>query len=212
MPEWIIYAIGFTAQLLFSARLLLQWIISEKNKQVLTPASFWIYSLIASFLLFAYGSLRNDFAIMLGQSITYFIYIRNIQLAGDWKKINKAIRLLIWVFPVIIGIYYFNNNKIDVYLLLHEKNISPWLLWLGIAGQLIFTGRFIMQWAYAERTKEAVLPPSFWYYSLLGSSLIVTYAVFRLDPVLLVGQITGLVVYSRNIFLLKRYANQDHRI
>ena len=84
MKQWIIYAIGFTAQLLFSARLLLQWIASEKRKQVVTPSSFWIHSLAASFLLFFYGCLRNDFPIMLGQIITYYIYIRNLQFEKLW--------------------------------------------------------------------------------------------------------------------------------
>ena len=76
MNNWIVYSIGFLAQLLFSSRLLVQWVISEKNKKVLTPSTFWTLSLLASFLLFVYGYLRDDFAIMLGQAITYFIYIR----------------------------------------------------------------------------------------------------------------------------------------
>ena len=75
MSNWVIYTVGFFAQLLFSGRLILQWILSEKSKKVLTPSLFWKLSLIASFLLFVYGYLRDDFAIMLGQALTYFIYI-----------------------------------------------------------------------------------------------------------------------------------------
>ena len=77
MSDWIIYSIGFLAQLLFSSRLVVQWLTSEKQKRVITPTLFWTLSLVASFLLFIYGYLRNDFAIMLGQGLTYFIYIRN---------------------------------------------------------------------------------------------------------------------------------------
>ena len=80
MQPWIIYSIGFIAQILFSGRLIVQWALSEKAKRVITPSLFWQMSLLASFLLFAYGYLRNDFAIMLGQSLTYFIYIRNCLL------------------------------------------------------------------------------------------------------------------------------------
>ena len=76
MSDWIIYSIGFLAQILFSSRLVIQWITSEKHKRVVTPSLFWVLSLIASFLLFIYGYLRLDFAIMLGQALTYFIYIR----------------------------------------------------------------------------------------------------------------------------------------
>ena len=87
MSDWIIYSIGFLAQILFSSRLIVQWVTSEKQKQVATPVLFWSLSLIASFLLFIYGYLRDDFAIMLGQSLTYFIYIRNLQLQNQWTKL-----------------------------------------------------------------------------------------------------------------------------
>ena len=68
---WV-YAIGFTAQLLFSARILYQWIVSEKAKKVLSPPAFWILSILASYLLFIYGVIRDDFAIILGQFIAYY--------------------------------------------------------------------------------------------------------------------------------------------
>jgi lipid-A-disaccharide synthase-like uncharacterized protein len=92
MKPWMIYSIGFLAQILFSGRLLVQWTLSERAKKVITPSLFWQMSLIASFLLFVYGYLRDDFAIMLGQALTYFIYIRNIQLQGEWQKYPKALR------------------------------------------------------------------------------------------------------------------------
>ena len=98
MSNWIIYSVGFFAQLLFSGRLVLQWILSEKSKKVLTPSLFWWLSLLASFLLFVYGYLREDFAIMLGQALTYFIYIRNLQLQGQWQKTPKSVQFLLWIF------------------------------------------------------------------------------------------------------------------
>ena len=202
--EMMIYAIGFIAQLLFSARLLLQWIVSEKNKKVITPASFWIHSLIASFLLFIYGYLRTDFAIMLGQTITYYIYIRNLQLRGEWKKLHVIFRWLLALFPGIIIIWFYNNNTYDLVNLLGKRNIAPWLLTLGITGQVIFTFRFILQWVYSEKIKESVLPLSFWWVSLVGSSLILTYAVIRRDPVLFSGQLFGFVIYARNIMLMNK--------
>lgn len=201
IPDWLIYAIGFTAQALFSARLILQWIASEKNKKIITPSSFWIHSLIASFLLFIYGYLRSDFAIMLGQAITYFIYIRNLQLQGQWKKLPLALRWFFPLFPFIVVIYFFNNNSYDIHKLLGKESLPLWLLILGMVGQIIFTFRFILQWLYSEKVKKSVLPMSFWVVSLVGSSLIIVYAIIRKDPVLIVGQMFGFVVYARNIMI-----------
>jgi lipid-A-disaccharide synthase-like uncharacterized protein len=204
VSNWIIYTIGFVAQILFSGRLFVQWLSSEKQKKVVTPALFWFFSLLASFLLFIYGYLRQDFAIMLGQSLTYFIYIRNLHLQGQWKKFPLPIRMFLLVVPVLIVIYYYNNNVIDKELLFKNENIPIWLLLLGVVAQIIFTFRFVYQWLYSERKKESSLPLGFWLLSLIGASLILTYAIFRKDPVLLAGHGFGLIIYIRNLMLLKK--------
>jgi len=203
MNNIIIYSIGFIAQILFSSRMILQWIISEKNKKVLTPVLFWEISLFASFLLFVYGYLRHDFSIMLGQTLTYYIYIRNIQLQNDWNKIPKLLRWFILIFPVIIVWYGYNNNVVDVDHLFKNENIPQWLLFLGIIGQVLFTLRFIYQWIYSEKCKSSVLPMGFWIISLSGSLIIFVYAIIRKDPVLLAGHAMGLIIYSRNIIIIK---------
>lgn len=205
MSIWIIYSIGFLAQILFSSRLLIQWVQSEKVKKVLTPVLFWQLSLLASFLLFIYGWLRDDFAIMLGQILTYFIYIRNLQLQGSWKQLHKFLRIFLFVFPGLIIIYSFNNNQFDLHQLFHNENIPLWLLLLGSIAQIIFTLRFVYQWIYSEKQKQSVLPLGFWSLSLTGSVLILIYAIIRKDPVLFVGHIFGSIVYIRNIMLLKKY-------
>ncbi len=205
MSSWIIYAIGFIAQALFSSRVFLQWIISEKHKKVLTPKLFWELSLLASVLLFIYGYLRHDFPIMLGQVITYFIYIRNIQLENQWKKFPKWLRVTLFVFPFVILIYGYNNNIMDRANLFNKENIPFVLMLLGVISQVLFTLRFVYQWIYSERRKESSLPMGFWVLSLAGTTLIFIYAIFRLDPVLLLGHSTGIIMYSRNIYLLKKY-------
>lgn len=204
MSNWIIYSIGFAAQILFSSRLIIQWITSEKKQRVVTPTLFWTLSLIASFLLFVYGYLRDDFAIMLGQGLTYFIYIRNLQLQNQWLKFPKLIRWFLLLTPTLIVIYYFNNNIIDVNLLFRNEAIPLWLLLLGIISQTVFTLRFIFQWLYSEKQKKSMLPFGFWLLSLIGSILIISYAIIRRDPVLLVGHFLGAIIYIRNIILLKK--------
>src|SRR4030066_1347818 len=204
MSNWIIYSIGFLAQLIFSGRLILQWILSEKSKKVLTPSIFWKISLFASFLLFVYGYLREDFSIMLGQALTYFIYIRNLQLQGEWKKAPKYVRIFLWIFPLLIVIYYFNNNTYDMAKLLKNEDIPKWFLIMGIVAQTIFALRFVYQWIYSEKNKQSLLPYGFWLLSFIGSVMILIYAILRKDPVLLLGHLMGSVIYFRNLILSKR--------
>lgn len=196
-----VYVIGFSAQILFSARLLVQWIQSERVKKVLTPELFWELSLMASFLLFVYGWLRDDFAIMLGQSITYFIYIRNMQLQGSWRRIPTFLQIFLWLFPLFVVLYSYNNNEIDMHRLFKNEEIPLVLLLWGSIGQILFTFRFVYQWIYSERIKESHLPFGFWMLSLTGSLMILSYAVFRKDPVLLLGQLFGFIIYIRNIII-----------
>jgi len=204
MSNWLIYSVGFIAQILFSSRLVVQWVTSEKQRKVITPTLFWILSLIASFLLFIYGYLRDDFAIMLGQSLTYFIYIRNLQLQNEWQKFHWSLRLMLYSVPTLIAIYYFNNNVIDRDLLFRNDAIPAWLLWLGIISQVIFTLRFVYQWLYSEYEKRSSLPLGFWLLSLVGSILILWYAINRRDPVLFIGHLLGSIIYIRNLILLHK--------
>ncbi|MBA80480.1 MULTISPECIES: lipid-A-disaccharide synthase N-terminal domain-containing protein [unclassified Leeuwenhoekiella] len=199
-PIWI-YAIGFLAQLMFSGRLIIQWFLSEKQKRVLTPSTFWWLSLGASFLLFVYGYLRDDFAIMLGQTLTYFIYIRNLQLQGQWIKSPKILRWFLFIFPILLVIYGYNNGHYDIDKLFRNEDIPLWLLLLGSIAQVIFTLRFIYQWIYSERKKKSSLPLGFWLLSLVGGLLILTYAILRRDPVLFVGHLMGVFIYYRNMKL-----------
>ena len=204
MSDWIIFGIGFVAQVLFSSRLVVQWITSERQRKVITPTLFWSLSLLASFLLFVYGYLRDDFAIMLGQGLTYFIYIRNLQLQEQWTKFPRLIRYFLLIFPILIGVFYFNNNVIDREVLFKNEDIPFWLLLLGIISQIVFTFRFVYQWIYSEYKKESILPLGFWLLSLSGSLLILTYAIFRRDPVLMLGHGLGLIIYSRNLVLIHK--------
>ncbi|RNC86846.1 MAG: lauroyl acyltransferase [Winogradskyella sp.] len=204
MKDWIIYSIGFAAQLLFSSRLIIQWLFSEKKQRVITPTSFWVLSLIGAFLLFVYGYLRLDFAIMLGQSLTYYIYIRNLQLQKVWTKAPKLLRILLLVMPILIVLFYYNNNKIDIDLLFRNEDIPMWLLTLGIIAHIIFTLRFVYQWLHSEKHKTSSLPMGFWVMSLIGASLILCYAIIRKDPVLFIGHSFGVLIYMRNAYLIRQ--------
>jgi lipid-A-disaccharide synthase-like uncharacterized protein len=205
MNDYFIYSIGLTAQLLFSLRLLIQWLFSEKENKVVTPTFFWIVSLIASFLFFMYGYLRNDFAIMLGQFITYYIYIRNLQLQNQWNRLQKGIKIGIINFPLIVLLITLLRGEFDFSQLFNQDFIPIWLLSLGIISQLIFTLRFIFQWIISEKNKFSQLPETFWVLSLVGSILILIYSLFRKDPILFIGHTFGIIIYSRNLIILKKH-------
>ncbi|MEG2849423.1 MAG: lipid-A-disaccharide synthase N-terminal domain-containing protein, partial [Bacteroidales bacterium] len=199
MGHSLIFALGFTAQILFSARILIQWIMSEKAKRVVSPTIFWILSIIAAYMLFIYGWLRDDFAIMLGQLVSYYIYIWNLYEKKFWKKIPALLRVIINITPVI-GVLYILYDWHSFYnQCFNNDNIPILLLMYGSLGQLIFTLRFVYQYLYSSKIGESILPKGFWIISLIGSSIIVTYGILRLDPVIILGQSFGFASYIRNI-------------
>ena len=199
------YAVGFLAQALFSARLIVQWIKSEKAGDSISPVIFWQLSILASWLLFIYGLLRDDFAIILGQVIAYSIYIRNLQLQRQWKILPLFTRIIALATPLLAFLIMFKNWDLHYQQLFKNEDIPILLLLWGVAGQITFTFRFVYQWIYSERKRESCLPLGFWIISIFGSAMILSYAVYRIDPVLFLGQGFGIVVYARNIALIRKH-------
>ena len=78
-----------------------------------------------------------------------------------------------------------------------------WLI-LGLAGQSLFMMRFIVQWLHSERHKQSLIPVSFWYLSLFGGLIVLAYGFHRSDPVIILGQLPGTIVYTRNLMLISR--------
>jgi len=80
------------------------------------------------------------------------------------------------------------------------------MIWLavGLAGQALFSARFLIQWLASEKAKKSIIPDAFWYLSIAGGLTLLSYAIYRLDPVFIIGQSAGVFVYSRNIILLAR--------
>lgn len=200
--NYFIFGLGFVAQGLFSARLLVQWLLSEKAKKVVSPEIFWQLSLFASLLMMGYGLLRKDLVILGGQLVSYFIYIRNLKLKGSWEPLPRPIRVVAFIAPAFtLGLLIFNHHGYNFFDLTHNPDINIKLFTLGTAGQIIFTFRFIFQWLYSEKKKISVLPPLFWLISITGAAVIIAYAIIRKDPVIIVGQAFGMLLYSRNLII-----------
>jgi len=82
------------------------------------------------------------------------------------------------------------------------KDSAVWLT-IGFIGQAIFTARFVVQWAASEKRRNSVVPIAFWWLSLVGGGVLLAYASYKRDPVIVVGQSLGLVVYVRNLMLVR---------
>jgi lipid-A-disaccharide synthase-like uncharacterized protein len=187
LSSFWIFAVGFTAQLLFAARMIVQWAKSEKAGESLSPVIFWQLSILGSLIFLLYGILRHDFAIVLGQVLVYFIYVRNLHLKNQWRPIPLIFRFIVILAPIITMVYLLSDTHWNLASLLKNEDISrPLQIW-GSVGQVIFTLRF---------------------YVGVGSFMIIIYAVLRFDPVLLLGQLSGLVIYMRN-FMLRRSRNRE---
>lgn len=88
---------------------------------------------------------------------------------------------------------------------LHVTSRSE-LLWVafGFVAQLMFTGRFLVQWLASEKARKSVMPVAFWYFSIAGGSMLLAYAIKRGDPVFIFGQALGVFIYARNLWLIHR--------
>lgn len=186
---------------MFFARTIIQWALSERAKRIISPSIYWAFSLAGAYLLFIYGWLRDDFSIILGQSITYYIYILNLRLNGDWQKIPRAAKPFLLFTPVVFFASMLLHGDIYFEKFFGNQSLPIGLIVFGSVGQVIFTFRFIYQIIYSYKRKESVLPVGFWAISLCGAVIILIYSLLRLDPILIAGQSLGLLAYVRNVML-----------
>lgn len=90
----------------------------------------------------------------------------------------------------------FTHHLIDI--------VMSWDTWIiiGFIGQFMFTMRFVMQWLASEKAKKSVMPVSFWFFSIFGGTIVFAYAIHKQDPVFIVGQGMGLLIYFRNLYFI----------
>ena len=78
-------------------------------------------------------------------------------------------------------------------------------IWLGIGflGQALFSMRLLIQWIHSEKHRKSIIPTAFWYFSITGGATLLCYAIYRQDPVFIVGQAGGLLIYMRNLYFIR---------
>ena len=84
------------------------------------------------------------------------------------------------------------------------------LLWVlfGLFGQLLFAGRFLVQWIASEKARRSVVPVAFWYFSIAGGLVLLAYSIHIANPVFIIGQSFGVVIYARNLWLIRNQHDQ----
>ena len=102
--------------------------------------------------------------------VGYLIYIRNLQLKGDWNGLPAIMRWTAFLLPALLGLFLVFGIDYNWDKFLDNPEIEGLLLTWGTLGQLIFTSRFVVQWLYSEKKQESAFPVSFWYISLVGLS------------------------------------------
>ena len=98
--------------------------------------------------------------------------------------------LILIVFPFL-----------DIYLSKNPENI---MIIIGFGGQALFAARFLIQWIRSESAQKSVIPIAFWYFSITGGIVLLTYAIWRKDPVIIAGQSVGILIYARNLYFIHR--------
>ena len=198
-PLWI-YCVGISAQVFYTGRVFVQWYLSEKHGRVESPALYWILSIIGSMILFFYGWLRNDFSIIFGEYLSYYIYMWNIMAKGLYAKTPKIVPIIQVLLPVVVSIALFKDIPQFAQTFLKNDDVPLRLLILGTAGQFIYKMRFVYQWLYSVKKGQSLLPLSFWVIAIVGSLLIIIYGIIRHDWVLILGQF-GIIASARNIMI-----------
>jgi lipid-A-disaccharide synthase-like uncharacterized protein len=200
IEQYWVYGLGFFSQFLFGIRMLIQWYLSEKEGKIVSPVIFWQLSLVAGFLFILYGIFQNDFVIILGQGLSYIISLRNLHLEGAWKNMSFTFRASATLIPLVTCIWLFMTSA-GITTEFHWSYFLQPIVFVGALGQILLNGRFLYQWYYAEKTKTSDLPLGFWLMTASGSVLVVIYALFDFEPVLLFAQGLGLIASIRNIQL-----------
>lgn len=196
---WTLF--GWTGNVLFSARVLTQWWASERARHSVVPVAFWWLSILATLVQLFYSFGVDHVATMLpfiiGLAITIVPYVRNLAIHYRPRRpplpmgpILAASFILVMIPTVAMG--YKERARFDAYLL------------IGLAGMFVWSSRFFISWLESERERKNTLSLTFWWVSLIGSGLMLTYSFIRSEPVFIVSFIFNFIPYVRNIMLIRR--------
>ena len=197
----VILIIGLLSQACYGARQLVQWIMTERYKRVVSPTGYWAFSLVGCCFMLIYGWLREDLVILLGQTASFFVYVLNLIYKGAWRRLPKALRVALYTVPAVALVATLVNAPHLLDRFIHNPDIPLGLMIYGTLGQMVYLSRYAFQVYISVKHGESLLPPVFWAISIVGSLLILVYGIIRRDVVLILGQSAGIAIYARNFYI-----------
>lgn len=213
LPGVFWLTVGVVGGAIFYGRYYVQWIASEIRRASFMPTAFWYMSSVGSVMLLAFAVVSRSPLGALGQCFNIVIYGRNLahifrergQLSG---KLNIALHGTMFVvasvavgFMVSTWLHEFRVNRGAP----EARAYHSWF-WLavGVVGQALFAGRFLVQWIATELRRRSVVPDAFWYLSILAATLQSMSFVQRGEWVFAVGVTATIFIYARNIWFIHR--------
>jgi len=189
--------VGFVGNALFSARVLIQWIASERRKRSIAPATFWWTSLAATLVMLLYSLQRAELAFLVGYSINIIPYSRNLMLIYSPGRVWHILSYILAAAIFIVSVSILRHLGLPLVR-------NSWF-YLGLVAVLIWYLRFVLQWIYAESKGESVLPLWFWIWSLTGQILCLVYSLIIHDLVFILGFLFNGIPIIRNIMLIRAH-------
>lgn len=204
---------SIVAGIIFYSRFYLQWIVSEIKKESTVPPFFWYQSIVGSLMLMVWSIYDQSPLGALSQSLNVVPYSRNVvhiwrekgRLTKAWSLVLNLGPLLVAAFAcfVVAFIWWREFDRTQAMDVQEAQRTWFWLA-VGVSGQALFGVRFFVQWAVSERLKKSVVPLAFWYISIAATLLTIPTYLHRHEWIFLFGQVSNLLVYARNVWLIRR--------
>lgn len=204
MTPWEV--IGYVGQAFFFGRVLVQWLASEKERRSANPRLFWWLSFAATALLAAATVGLEEWILLPGYLVNGAVYLRNLALWGEGQhrggRLGPVPAALLGLGAAAALILWGTDGS-------EELTSLPvgWIV-VGLAGQAIWSTRFVLQWWLSERAGHSHFPLTFWWLSLVGSLLNLGYTLQLDTPIFWIGFITAWFVPLRNLMLEYRHRRQ----
>ena len=201
MVENLWKILGWLGIACFFTRFLVQWIASERARESVAPPLFWVMSVAGALLMMLYSIHRREPIFLIGYVVTLSVYLRNL-----WFHYQGSVGLgpiTTSLLALLAGVLLVTQGIDDL-----RPGYGQSMTWLaiGVVGQGTWSSRFIVQWFFTERVGVSHFPEAFWWISLSGNALLLSYAIHVGDPVWIAGLCLGPIVQIRNLMIMHRAA------